>query len=139
MSKYFLQGNEIISEKGKKVATLNSDGNVVMAPGMAGPHSAGVKKFLEEKVKSALDFIEDPAAVVKDNLTTENPAPKQKELKSDEVEESKESWEISTIPEDFLPPFSKALGCNTPGFAEYISKHKLTGPQVAALVKRLTK
>lgn len=136
---YTMEGRQIFSVKGKLVATLNDDGVPVMAPGMAGPHSAGVKKFLEEKVKSALDFIEDPAAVVKDNLITENPAPKQKELKSDEVEESKESWEISTIPEDLLPPFSKQFGVNTPGFMDYVKQHKLSEAQIAALVKRLSK
>lgn len=136
---YVLEGRQIFSGKGKLVATLNDDGVPVMAPGMAGPHSTGVKKFLERKVNSALDFIEDPAAVVKQNLTTENPAPEQMALKSDEVEESKEAWEISTIPEDLLPPFSKQFGVNTPGFTDYVKQHKLSEAQIAALVKRLSK
>ena len=136
---YTMEGRQIFSVKGKLVATLNDDGVPVMAPGMAGPHSAGVKKFLEGKINSALDFIEDPAEVVKDNLTTENPAPEQMELKSDEVEESKEAWEISTIPEELLPPFSKQFGVNTPGFMDYVKQHKLSEAQIAALVKRLSK
>lgn len=52
-------------------------------------------------------------------------------------QETVEEWEISTIPEDLLPPFSKEYGTNTPGFREYVNKHKLTVPQVSALVKRL--
>lgn len=127
---YAMNGRQIFSSKGKLVATLNDDGVPVMAPGMAGPHSAGVKKFLEEKGNPA---------VVKENLTTENPAPKQKELKSDEVEESKESWEISTIPEDLLPPFSKQFGVNTPGFSEFVTKHQLSETQIELLIKRLSK
>ena len=136
MSNYVMDGRQIFSDKGKLVATLNDDGIPVMAPGMAGPHSAGVKKFLEEKVKSAMDFMEEQPAVVKQNLTTENMDPLPE--KSEEPE-TKESWEISTIPQDLLPPFSKQFGVNTPGFSEYVKQHKLSEAQVAALVKRLSK
>ena len=137
MSSYVMEGRQIFSDKGKLVATLNDDGIPVMAPGMAGPHSTGVKKFLEEKDKSAMDFIEDQPAVVKQNLTTKNTNLHPE--KSEEPEESKESWEISTIPQDLLPPFSKQFGVNTPGFEDYCKQHKLNEAQVAALVKRLSK
>lgn len=55
---YTISGREIRSAKGKLVATLDDDGNPVMAPGMAGPHSAKVRAFLN---------------VVKENLTTDDP------------------------------------------------------------------
>ena len=46
MDEYTIRGREIYSGRGKLVATLDDDGNPVMAPGMAGPHSAKVKAFL---------------------------------------------------------------------------------------------
>lgn len=51
--------------------------------------------------------------------------------------ETLEEYSISTIPDDELPPFSKELGVNTPGFEGFVKLHKLTAPQIAALVKRL--
>ena len=46
MDEYTIRGREIYSAKGKLVATLSDDGIPVMAPGMAGPHSAKVKAWL---------------------------------------------------------------------------------------------
>ena len=135
---YVLEGRQIFSGKGKLVATLNDDGVPVMAPGMAGPHSAGVRAFLEvlaeheEIARAQKASAENFAEVVKEKLTTEDPAQERKDY-------SKESWEISTIPEDLLPPFSKQFGVNTPGFMDYVKQHKLSEAQVAALVKRLSK
>lgn len=127
MSSYTMNGRQILSDKGKVVATLDADGNPVMEPGMAGPHSAGVKEFLADSGNNAphQPAAEQPAA---ESQTAEQPA----------AESSTDEWIISTIPESELPPFSKALGVYTPGFAEYVKAHKLTEPQVAALVKRLS-
>ena len=165
MSEYTISGREIRSAKGKLVATLDDDGNPVMAPGMAGPHSAKVRAFLG---RTTLDnTAEIPAApeetpVVKENLTTDDPDVP--EVEAPEAEgrtnvfvgqiparraeggvpeetprqpETLEEYSISTIPDDELPPFSKEYGTNTPGFEDFVKLHNLTGPQVAALVRRL--
>ena len=162
MSKdYSIKGREIYSVKGKLVATLDADGNPVMVLGMAGAHGKSVREFLglapanpsmpdmdkssaadalEDKAdgeSSAADALEDKEKVtmyIGGNLPAAKPeSTPETVLKKETVEE----WEISTIPEDQLPPFSKEYGANTPGFTEYVNKHHLSIPQVAALVKRL--
>ena len=115
-----MDGRQIYSEKGKLVATLNDDGEPVMAPGMAGAHSAGVRDFINTFAQN------EPVA--NDDETTD----------CGTADQSDDEYLISTIPEEKLPPFSKKLGVNTPGFGEYVKSYKLTGPQVAALVKRLS-
>ena len=45
---YTIRGRDIFSARGKLVATLDDDGNPVMAPGMAGPHTRGVREFLAD-------------------------------------------------------------------------------------------
>lgn len=125
-----MQGSEIFSDKGRLVATLDSNGNVVMAPGMAGPHSHGVREFVEN-LRSAVGHIEQTEnSVVKENLTTEG------QMVMNEL--TFEEWSVDTIAEEDLPPFSKELGINTPGFAEYIKQHNFNEPQTEALVKRLS-
>lgn len=144
MSDYIIRGREIYSAKGKCVATLDDNGNPVMAPGMAGAHSRGVQEFLEilaggngtSEESPEVAQGEDPATP--DGSAVASPVSAGVSATRPESDFSAE-WEISTIPEDRLPPFSKALGVNTPGFSEYIVRHKLTMPQVAALVKRLSK
>lgn len=175
MSDYIIRGREIYSAKGKCVATLDDNGNPVMAPGMAGAHSRGVQEFLiltTKDTKGTKDFspapqgtqedgMEDPASSrdyagastedfsapqgtqeEKVTMYTGGNIPAAKPEGTQETvpgKETVEEWEISTIPEDRLPPFSRSLGVNTPGFSEYIVRHKLTMPQVAALVKRLSR
>ena len=170
MADYRINGREIHSDKGKLVATLDDDGNLIFAPGMAGAHSRAVNAFLANRVSDALDFAEDMAGsltggaepkmpeyeppVVKENLTTESaadgkvnvfvgevprkPSPPAPEAAPAE-QPGADEWFISTIPDDQLPPFSPEFGVETPGFPEFVKKHKLTTPQVAALIKRLTK
>lgn len=132
MSSYTMNGRQILSDKGKIVATLDADGNPVMAPGMAGPHSAGVKEFLADSGNTA------PRQPAAEQPAAEQPAAESQTAEQPAAESSTDEWIISTIPESELPPFSKALGVYTPGFSEYIKEHKLTEPQVAALVKRLS-
>ena len=43
---------------------------------------------------------------------------------------------IEDIPESMLPPFSAEYGTATPGFAEFVARHRFTQDQIAALVKR---
>jgi hypothetical protein len=134
VSNYNLQGSEIFSDKGRLVATLDSNGNIVMAPGMAGPHSHGVREFVEN-LRSAVGHIEQAEnSVVKENLTTETPVGTLPGMN----EQTFEEWSVDTIAEEDLPPFSKELGINTPGFAEYIKQHNFNEPQTEALVKRLS-
>ena len=165
MSEYTISGREIRSAKGKLVATLDDDGNPVMAPGMAGPHSAKVRAFLGRTTPD--NTAEIPAApeetpVVKENLTTDDPDVP--EVEAPEAEgrtnvfvgqiparraeggvpeetprqpETLDEYSISTIPDDELPPFSSEYGIFTPGFLDFCEKHKLTAPQRAALVARL--
>lgn len=148
MSKdYSIKGREIYSVKGKLVATLDDNGNPVMAPGMAGAHSKGVQEFLiltTKYTKGTKDFSPAPQGTQEEKVTMYTggniPAAKPEGTPETVVgKETVEEWEISTIPEDRLPPFSKEYGVNTPGFVEYVNKHRLSMPQVAALVKRLSR
>ena len=43
---YEQRGREIFSEKGKLVATIDDDGNPVMAPGMAGLNGGGRSRLV---------------------------------------------------------------------------------------------
>ena len=151
---YTLRGREIFSARGKLVATLDDDGNPVMAPGMAGPHSRGVREFLARENDTAkppeAPEAETPAAPEIETPEAEEGgttvyvgripaapasggAPAAPRTTTGTVEE----YSIATIPDDELPPFSKEYGSDTPGFREFCDKHKLTPPQVAALVRRL--
>lgn len=133
MSNYTLEGKMIFSDKGRHVATLNDDGFPVMAPGMAGPHTRGVQEFLASR---ALDQKEDPTDEPQKRQTIATAA--KTESRTD-TQEDTASWAMQTIPEHLLPPFSKQLGVNTPGFREYILQHQLTEKQIEELVKRLSK
>jgi len=157
MSEYTIRGREIFSARGKLVATLDDDGNPVMAPGMAGPHSRGVREFLakEDPETPVQSDLSDGADLSDENEQQETPEPEEggttvyvgripaapaaggapaaPPLSTGTVEE----YSISTIPDDALPPFSKEYGCDTPGFREFCEKHKLSAPQRAALVRRL--
>jgi hypothetical protein len=156
---YTVRGREIYSARGKLVAKLDADGNPVMEPGMAGPHSAKVRAFLERQVQTALDFHEDdPTAEENTEVEPAGPATEPAEQEGATLyvgqipaaraeggapsapkaePETMDEYTISTIPEDSLPPFSCEYGVNTPGFMEFCDKHKLTAPQVAALIIRL--
>lgn len=59
------------------------------------------------------------------------------ETRAEEKPQTSEEWQVSTIPESELPPFDAQLGVNTPGFGEFVSKHKLNKEQVGALIKRI--
>lgn len=166
---YSIKGREIYSAKGKLVATLDADGNPVMELGMAGAHGKSVREFLGLATASpSMPNVAVQNAVVKENLTTDdqNIPPYNESSTENALEdqgnvtmyigsipaakpegtpetvskkETVEEWEISTIPEADLPPFSKEYGSETPGFMEYVKKHHLSIPQVEALVKRLEK
>ena len=61
------------------------------------------------------------------------------EPEAEKKPETLEEYSVSTIPESELPPFSKEYGVNTEGFREFVQKYRLTGSQVAALIRRLLK
>jgi hypothetical protein len=134
MEQYTVKGREVFSARGKLVATITDDGGIVMAPGMAGAHKRGVEEFLAQGAAKEppppMPEIEEAEVAPESEKTPEQsgeePAP---------VETA--GYIVSTIPEDRLPPFSKELGVNTPGFAEFVEKNRLSAEQVAALVKRL--
>lgn len=164
---YELRGREIYSENGRLVATLDGDGNPVMAPGMSGPHSKGVREFIasgmcnpspepqpepqpESQQESAPEQSEEPTPETPE--LPENPPEQMSTVfvgsvaaKPSGVPEkvpvvlSRSEWEISTIPADQLPPFDPALGIYTPGFSEYVKRFNLNAPQIAALIKRVKK
>jgi len=159
-AKYTINGREIHSDKGRLVATLDDDGNLIFAPGMAGAHSRAVRDFLKSDMSDKSDKSDDtpPAMPPFEPPTAENdPAPAAEGTTNVFVGEvprkpsppapeaapaeqpGADEWFISTIPDDQLPPFSPEFGVETPGFPEFVKKHELTTPQVAALIKRLTK
>ena len=143
LSNYSMEGRQIFSDKGRLVATLNSEGIPVMAPGMAGAHSAGVQEFLnhfgENKPKAKDDIPETRAGEQVKLAAPAQQAQDSEPAKTDMSEAGTADWEISTIPESSLPPFDKAQGVYTPGFQDFINKHSLTELQVAALIKRLSR
>ena len=154
MMNYELKGREIYSEKGRLVATLDDDGNPVMAPGMAGPHTKGVREFLAVGNCNSPQEPEPPqeSEPPQDPEQTQEPEPPMSTVfvgsiaaKPSGVPEkvpavlSRAEWEISTIPAEQLPPFDPALGVCTPGFIDYVKRFNLNAQQIAALVKRLTK
>ncbi len=166
MMNYELRGREIYSEKGRLVATLDDDGNPVMAPGMAGPHTKGVREFLavgncnspqEPEPPHEPEQTHEPASPQETEPLHEPEPPQEPEppmstvfvgsiaAKPSGVPEkvpavlSRAEWEISTIPAEQLPPFDPALGVCTPGFIDYVKRFNLNAQQIAALVKRLTK
>lgn len=153
-AQYTISGREVYSARGKLVATLDDDGNPVMAPGMAGPHSRAVREFLAEGSS------ETPARSDLPDLPDENEQPETPEPEEGGTTVyvgripaarpaggapaapppspgSVEEYSISTIPDDALPPFSSEYGIFTPGFLDFCEKHKLSAPQRAALVARL--
>lgn len=166
MMNYELKGREIYSEKGRLVATLDDDGNPVMAPGMAGPHTKGVREFLavgncnspqEPEPPHEPEQTHEPASPQETEPLHEPEPPQEPEppmstvfvgsiaAKPSGVPEkvpavlTRAEWEISTIPAEQLPPFDPALGVCTPGFIDYVKRFNLNAQQIAALVKRLTK
>jgi len=160
--KYTKNGNEIYSEKGKLVATLDADGNPVFAQGMAGAHYAGVHAFLAEQPKTAPDApppmpeIEEadgapetekpePAtAEVKpesEGMTFYGPnasaLPKAKAVKTAEAPATDAARIVADIPDAALPPWDPEHGKDTPGFRDWVKFHKMTPEQVFYLVRRL--
>lgn len=175
MKTYEVRGREIYSDKGKHVASLDDAGNIVMMPGMSGPHAKAVKEYLDALRVEDVDTVEpseenvtaaptqniaevadvapesgvaDVVAAPESSSATDTapvniyvgaiaaqkcgvPAAAKKPL-------SREEWEISTIPESELPPFSPEYGVFTPGFEDFVRKNNLDEAHIAALVKRLT-
>ena len=145
-------GNEIRSEKGVLVATVNGD-TLTMAPGKKS-QEAKVRAFLAEGASTLTDEApgsapaqpedgndaptlregtEQGARVYIGNVPIEHvPAAQQQDEPQTDAE-----WQVGTIPENELPPFDPQLGINTPGFGDYVNKHKLTKEQTAALIKRI--
>ena len=131
---YELINNEIWCVSTEKlVATLDSDGNPVMAPGMAGAHTRGVKAFLAE-LKFRQTSADKPAAPVEEKAEPEPERPQAPAAAESRPENAAPGIDRK---EAELPPFDKALGTSTPGFQEYVQKHHLTTGQVAALVRKL--
>ena len=143
-------GNEIRSEKGVLVATVNGD-TLTMAPGTKS-QEAKVRAFLAEGASGSCNNCTDhteqdePESAPADADTQEQspkvyignvpiehvPAAQQQDEPQTDAE-----WQVATIPENELPPFDPQLGINTPGFGDYVNKHKLTKEQTAALIKRI--
>ncbi len=148
---YCIRGKEVYSERGKLVATLDAEGNPTMAPGMAGPHSAGVREFLKHGNP-------EPARPEPEKNPAENPAETEPEperptvfigtirarkpeaggaVEPEERTESEDEWLIDSIPRRELPDFTAQFGVYTPGFQTFVRKHKLSGAQVALLIRRI--
>ena len=123
MKKEYAINNRKVYYGEKLVATLDDDSNPVMEPGCAGPHSRNVAALLSGKQLAGPQTA--PTSAPPDTSNTSEPS-------------EPEDWLIADIPDQYLPPFDKALGVNTPGLDDYIRKHNLTAPQIAALIRRLT-
>lgn len=135
---YRIEGNQIFSEKGKVVATLDGSGNPVMEPGMSGPHKRGVEEFLvmmgSNEPRGCYEVKPAPVEEVKE-VPMPDPEPAPAPMN---VLESSFDIEPVKVTAD-QPPFSKQLGVNTPGFHDYVVRNKLTQAQIDELVYMLSK
>ena len=157
---YQRNGNEIRNDRGTLVATITDGGGVVMAPGKKSQEEK-VRAFLnqaaEDGLSAALEIAEESG------LAPAAPPPEEKEVsdttvimgqngrvyvgavpiehveppQEQQVPQTDAEWQVGTIPEEELPPFSPQLGTGTPGFQEYITKHNLNNEQVNALIRRI--
>ena len=159
---YQKNGNEIRSDRGVLVATLDGD-KLIMASG---------KKSQEEKVRAFLSESASPGSVPAPDVPMQD-APMQDAPMQESPEETESpetpgefaphvfvgdvpiehseppkqpdkpqtdaEWQVGTIPEEELPPFDPLLGVDTPGFQTYIEKHNLNVEQTAALIRRICK
>lgn len=128
MKKEYTLNNRKVYYGEKLVASLDDDSNPVMEPGCAGPHSRNVAALLSGK----------PDTSTPPRRESANLEPSTDNLQLPPQSGQSEDWLIADIPDQYLPTFDKALGVNTPGLADYIRKHNLTTPQIAALIRRLT-
>jgi hypothetical protein len=143
-------GNEIRSARGILIATLNG-GVLTMAPGKKS-QEAKVREYLANDPETAsASTIEETVSVAEEAPVDVPPAFEiggQKvfvgdvpiehvETRAEEKPQTSAEWQASTIPENMLPPFDAQFGVNTPGFGEFVSKHKLNKEQVGALIKRI--
>ena len=155
---YQKNGNEIRSDRGVLVATLDGD-KLIMAPGKKSQEEK-VRAFLSESVAEGLTFAQEavaesglaPSSSPAETESPETPGEfKPKVFVGDvpiehseaptqpEKPQTKEEWQVGTIPEDELPPFDPMLGVDTPGFQAYIEKYNLNETQKAALIRRICK
>ena len=164
---YQKNGNEIVNERGAVIARLDVDGTLRMAAGKKSQEAKvreflneaeeNGMKVAEEIVKESC--LERSAAAKEpswDDVEAEartlgcgSVLPKGKTYEGEVVLEHVEpgsmeekpqteaEWQIGTIPDDELPPFSAEHGTSTPGFREYVEKHNLNNEQVRALIKRI--
>ena len=157
---YQKNGNEIRSDRGVLVATLDGD-KLIMASGKKSQEEK-VRAFMQEN--SGADSIPEaesgscnyctdhadetgeetespetpgefaPKVFVGDVPIEHSEPPKQPDKPQTDAE-----WQVGTIPEEELPPFDPLLGVDTPGFQTYIEKHNLNVEQTAALIRRICK
>ena len=155
---YQRNGNEIRNDKGTLVATIVDGGGIVMAPGKKSQENK-VRAFLNEKVEDGLNA----ALEIAEESGLAPAPPEEKEVSdttvimgqngrvyvgavpiehveaspAEQVPQTDAEFQVGTIPESELPPFSPQYGTATPGFQEYITKYNLNKEQVAALIKRI--
>lgn len=116
----------------KPVASLDADGGLVMYPGMAGPHTAGVRAFLADRERIAA---EEAAEMDEEEVNTHRLRDADEAVPT--ISAPDNDWVLDALQDDDLPPFSKALGAKTPGLPEYIEDNNLTPDQVTSLIRRL--
>ncbi len=153
---YNFEGRAFFSLKsGKQVAHLDDGNAVIFEPGCAGPHTRQLADWLRE---NGLQFANLPAPVSSappappvPPVLPKTEIPKEKAVtlagaaddasgNSDEAEKTPPSpakLVIEDIPAELLPPFDPMLGTSTPGFGDYVRRHKLNKDQVGALLRRL--
>jgi len=150
---YQKNGNEIRSERGVLVATLNGD-TLVMAPGKKSQETK-VRAFLQENGGADSIPVEESGSC---NNSTDHADAEEAETpgefkakvfvgdipiehvnaaKQQDAPQTEAEWLVDSIPEEELPPYSAQMGVNTPGFGDYIKKHKLNKEQTEALIKRI--
>ena len=133
------EGNNVFSVKtGKLVAVIGDDGTAQIQKCMHS-YADRLKEFLTSPELPAQES-KLPAQESKLPEMAENPefADMLPEDECAKVQKQQEpEFIINSIPLDQLPPFDKSLGTKTPGFEEFVKKHKLNKEQRIALVRRL--
>lgn len=130
-SDYNFEGGKFFYMKnGKQVAHLEG-GEVVFEPGMVPPHKTALLAWWETQ-DSKKDSANAPG-----NEGGKDSANAPGNEGGKEKKDVPAPVDVNEIPDDMLPPFSKMLGVETPGFAEYVKKHKFDAAQKEKLVRRL--
>lgn len=148
--KIIRQDNQLLTPEGKLICTIKADGSLSYQPGKKSSHSAAVEEFLAagQQADPAMEDTATPPAM-EDTATppaaedTGTPPAAEDTATPPAMEDTATpaaagaSLPVEEIPDSLLPPFSKILGVDTPGFKTFVKKHRLSPAEQLILIRRL--